>query len=122
VAVMILADGSRVSVDKNGNLTLLSGTCHCTRRHAPRISSFDVHHIRPQSWGGQSVAANLAVVCPNTHRMAHLCLNEFVRARGVPTAEVLAIYPRFAQALARQGWASRDPNAPTPMTLSHPNA
>lgn len=119
MATITLADGSKVGVRSSGDVYLISGECHCSGRHAPRIDSFDVHHVRPQSWGGQSVAANLAVICPNMHRMTHLCLNEFVRANGKPPGVVLAKYPLMARKLALQGWTTRDPNGPTPMTLEH---
>lgn len=119
MSTLTLADGSKVEVRPNGDVSLISGTCRCCSRHAPKITSFDVHHIRPQSWGGQSVATNLMVVCPNLHRMTHLCLNEFVRAGGKPSGVVLAKYPLAARKLAFQGWGMRDPQKPTPMTLDH---
>jgi predicted HNH restriction endonuclease len=36
--------------------------------------SVDVHHVSPISEGGTNALTNLAVLCPNHHRMAHLGL------------------------------------------------
>ena len=36
--------------------------------------AFDIHHIAPRAKGGQDDVANLVLICPNHHRMAHLGL------------------------------------------------
>lgn len=78
-----------------------------------------MHHVLPQSWGGQSVAANLVPLCPNSHTATHRLIDAYVHAGGVPPNPVLHTYNPFVRDLAARAWAGR-PEHPTPTSLEHP--
>lgn len=43
----------------------------CHGGHCDQVQTFDAHHVVEQSEGGESVAENYALICPNTHRNTH---------------------------------------------------
>lgn len=93
--------------------------CPCVAEHRPASYVPNRHHILPQSWGGQSVAANLIDICPNTHTSTHRLLNAYVHAGGQPPWEVLQHYNALTRDLAARAWEQR-PSEHPPYTLAHP--
>lgn len=96
----------------------MADLCPCVARHNPQPRELNAHHILPKSWGGQSVATNLIVICPTTHSSTHQLLNAYVHAGGTPDKATLALYNRFTQGLAKQAWDQR-PNDKPPYTTQH---
>lgn len=71
--------------------------CPCVRHHSPKPAYLQRHHILPQGWGGQTIAANLVDICGTCHDAAHDAMNRLVKAQGQTS---LAGYPRYARELA----------------------
>lgn len=87
-------------------------------RHTPAALIFDQHHVRPESWGGQTDPSNLVTVCPTCHYSTHILIDLYVTLGRPPKpAEILARFghrpsPYIGQ-LAAAAWALRPPH-PTP--------
>lgn len=65
------------------------------------------HHVRPQSRGGQSVAANMTWLCANAHSDVHYFLDLIEHYRGpagIPH-DVRISYGPKVRAVALRGWA-----------------
>lgn len=98
-----------------------SAGCTCTAKHSPSTYVPNAHHILPQSWGGQTVPANLATVCNNAHMSIHALIDLHVHLNRIPTrAEIVARLGRYPvpliRDLAAKAWAQR-PAKPTPTSL-----
>lgn len=79
-------------------------TCKCVRRHHPKITIIDKHHIVPLSWGGPDVPENMIPICSNQHRLVHELLTLYKKRSGYVLPSELRKFPRFTQALAKKGW------------------
>lgn len=55
--------------------------------------SVDVHHVIPIAEGGTHALCNLAVLCPNHHRMAHLGLIDREELLGLVQRAIKALQP-----------------------------
>lgn len=96
-------------------------TCTCVKDHNPNPMVIETHHVVPLSWGGLRETQNQVQVCPSTHYNIHHLLNEYVHTQGNPRWDVLRHFGKMARDLARQGWESRIPGNPTPITLFEEN-
>ena len=81
--------------------------CHCVDVHSPAAYVPALHHILPQSWGGQTVPENLVMLCPSSHTATHRLIDEYVRAGGDPGWEVRRKFGVYVRTLARTAWDQR---------------
>lgn len=93
--------------------------CRCVTKHSPAAYVVNLHHVLPQSWGGQTITSNLVPLCPNSHTATHRLIDAYVHAGGDPGPAVRKGYSRYVQQLAARAWAGRPPH-PTPTSLEHP--
>ena len=99
-------------------LAPLGQGCECVADHSPAAYVPAWHHVQPQSWGGQTVKANLVLICTNTHTATHRLLDEYVRANGDPGWETKRHFGAYVRGLALRAWEQR-PAKPTITSLAH---
>lgn len=94
--------------------------CQCVDNHLPAAYVGALHHVLPQSWGGQTVPGNLVMLCPNSHTATHRLIDEYVRAGGDPGWEVRRHFGVYVRTLALRAWQQR-PAHPTLTSLVAPH-
>lgn len=100
------------------HLAPLGQGCECVAEHSPTAYVPTVHHVCPQSWGGQTVLGNLVTLCPSSHTAVHRLIDDYVRAGGDPGWDVRQHFSAFQRDLAERAWAQR-PATPTITSLAH---
>lgn len=97
----------------------LAKKCECVTLHCPAAYVPNLHHILPQSWGGQTIDSNLIYLCPNSHSAVHDLLNQYIHTGRIPENDVLQHYNDLVKQTAAKAWAQRPSDHP-PYTVSHP--
>lgn len=106
--------------------------CPCVKRHSPPALELNVHHIKPQAWGGETTSANTVTVCMTTHGNCHRALNAVVHLayrdgrdgtiRPRELGPVLKPYPLFVRDLTRNLLADLGWRVPKVYTAAHGGA
>jgi hypothetical protein len=92
---------------------------HCAihKFHAPVPHVIHTHHVLPQSWGGDTVPANLIDLCPTGHYNVHHLIDAYIRSAGDPGWDVTRHYGLAERVLARKAWDQRPSERP-PFTVA----
>jgi hypothetical protein len=74
----------------------------------PTIHRNESHHHPPKSWTTNNGATSkILELCGICHSEYHALLNEYVRAKGLPTWEIRRTYSPFLRPLVQECWDNR---------------